>query len=139
MKTFKLFGNPLAQKRPRVTRFSTYDPLADQKKEHKSILRDQRGTSWKFTNNPLKLTATFFMPIPISYKKKIVSNQDHIKRPDIDNLIKYLLDVANDVIFSDDSHISVITAKKIYDTNPRTEFTVEELFYEENKETTRQA
>lgn len=51
----------------------------------------------------------------------------HTLTSDIDNLCKYFLDVSQGVLFKDDCIVAKLTAQKIYDDNPRTEFTVREL------------
>lgn len=48
-------------------------------------------------------------------------------RPDIDNLIKQVLDLAQPILFTNDSIVAQLAAKKVYDLNPRTEFTISVL------------
>ena len=55
-------------------------------------------------------------------KKDALLGQKHHKRPDLSNLIKYLEDAAQGILFADDATITTINARKIYDMNPRTEF-----------------
>ena len=67
------------------------------------------------------------MPIPASYSKKkkaTVNNTPHTKPPDLDNLIKFVLDVAQGIILADDKLVTTINAKKLYDTIPKTVFTL---------------
>ena len=64
------------------------------------------------------------MPIPKSNKKKLATyggTYHHIK-PDLSNMLKFTEDVAQSIIYADDCIIAEISAKKIYDHNPRTEF-----------------
>ena len=56
----------------------------------------------------------FMIPMPKSWSKKKKSEMyraPHMQKPDIDNLLKALLDA----VFSDDSHVSDIAVTKIWD------------------------
>ena len=124
---YKLAGDPIALQRPRVLRSGyTYNPQAQEQEEARIQLRLQHHSSCPILT-PLSISITFFMPIPKSTPKKKRSklvSSPHSKRPDIDNLIKFVLDAANSIIFYDDSLVYSVTAQKIYDTIPRTEFTI---------------
>lgn len=75
---------------------------------------------------PVHLDVTFYMPLPKSkYLRK--PGQYHVITPDIDNLTKFCLDALKDVVITDDRIISSLSARKIYDRNPRTEFIITEL------------
>ena len=50
----------------------------------------------------------------------------HIKKPDVDNLIKLYLDVISGIVMEDDNCVAIGSAVKIYSTNPRTEIYIEE-------------
>jgi Holliday junction resolvase RusA-like endonuclease len=74
-------------------------------------------------SGPLKATITAHMPIPASASKKDkqrLPGCPHTKKPDIDNIVKLLLDAFNGILYEDDGQISTIVAKKIYSKNPRT-------------------
>ena len=137
MKKYVLYGKPKAKQRVRVTKYSTYDPQADEKADDKMELRKQYGFTVAPKNIPLDVEVIFYMPIPKSTNKKkrqeLITERHHHKKPDLDNLIKYTLDVANGILFDDDSRISSIFAEKIYDTDPRTEITILKL-KEDNEE-----
>lgn len=123
----ELYGDPIPLKRPRFKRgksfVMTYDPQAKEKEHYRWQLRGQ------FRNNPLKmpisLDITFFMKIPkgtSSIKSKcMISGQiQHVKRPDVDNLTKWVMDLMNGLVFEDDSQVWHLTAKKIYAEHPGT-------------------
>jgi Holliday junction resolvase RusA-like endonuclease len=59
-------------------------------------------------------------------KEKLLGTPDFYK-PDIDNLIKMVLDCANKILYNDDAQITAIITKKIYGDPPRTEFTLRTL------------
>ena len=56
------------------------------------------------------------------------------KKPDIDNLIKFVLDAlqGQNAYFVDDSQVVRILAEKIYSDNPRTEIMIVEEYEEKN-------
>lgn len=77
---------------------------------------------------PVSIDVTFFMPESANHAKK---NKDgviyHSQTPDLDNLLKHILDSLKNVCVTDDSIISRIIAKKVYDKEPRTEFVIQEI------------
>jgi Holliday junction resolvase RusA-like endonuclease len=59
----------------------------------------------------------FYIPMPKSWSKKkkdLLNNKPHEKRPDIDNLVKGVMDA----LFKEDSHVHTVYAKKIWSYNP---------------------
>lgn len=73
---------------------------------------------------------TFHMPISKTERerKKIKPGDLHIKRPDIDNLIKSVADCMNGIVWKDDSQIVHIgEVRKVYSDNPGIEVEVVEL------------
>jgi Holliday junction resolvase RusA-like endonuclease len=68
------------------------------------------------------------IPRTASKRRQIeLDGMHHIIKPDIDNMIKYYLDICTNVVFKDDCIIAQVTARKVYDQNPRTQFTLLEL------------
>ena len=72
---------------------------------------------------PLDVYIEFGMPIPKGTSKKHAAmmaggQEKHIKRPDIDNLVKSVLDALNGVAWEDDSQIISISAHKHYAETP---------------------
>lgn len=71
------------------------------------------------------------MPIPKSMPKKERAlaeqgNFKHVKKPDVDNLIKLYLDVLSGLAFEDDNCVSLGYAIKAYSVIPRTDIYIEE-------------
>ena len=75
---------------------------------------------------PVELVADFYMPIPaaMSKKKRAALDLRHIKKPDADNLLKFLKDCGNGVLWADDCQVCEERARKIYSDNPRTVVTI---------------
>ena len=66
---------------------------------------------------PLKLTATFYRSKSKWLKGKLKKETVPVRKPDLDNYIKLLLDSINEVLLEDDSQITHIDAKKRYSSN----------------------
>lgn len=122
-------GNPVPLARPRLGRQRVFDSQKLIKSQVGIVLAYQHGKK-ELYNGPLHVDVSFFMAIPqsLSHKKRLsLEGQYHYKKLDLDNLIKFILDVANGIIFADDCLIAMLTAKKLYADYPRTEFTVRSL------------
>ena len=141
-KTFKFIirGDPVAWKRPGQSRWGRYDTQKSIKEALGSIFR------MGMENQPpllgkIKLIAVFFMPIPKSLRKSdregVATQGWHTKRPDLDNLIKLILDSMNGIVFKDDSQVCAIIAMKGYGEIPRTELTILEDFDEDEGDDSR--
>ena len=120
---------PIPLSRPRFGQGRVYDPQKEERIFY-SISLDHQHKNRPLLAGPLALDVTFFMPIPpgMTVKRKaIIRGTHHHIRPDLSNLIKWIEDVAQNIIFKDDALIVSINAQKIYDDIPRTEFTIKEL------------
>lgn len=84
----------------------------------------EQSNSFKFERDiPLKVSLFFGMPIPMSTTKRRKAAMldgvlKHTKKPDLDNLIKAVLDALNDVAWEDDSQIIRVAAEKEYSEDP---------------------
>lgn len=136
-------GNPVAQKRHRSTRrgkfIHQYDPSQSDKADFLSLCMAKRPE--KPALGIVVLSAYFFMPVPKSYPahfQRMVADYDecqdggphvhkdavHLKRPDIDNLLKLIMDSLNGIYWKDDSQVQINYAWKMYSHVPRTELAV---------------
>lgn len=123
VRVYVLNGKPIRLKRARSSK-RYYDLVVyDSQKQEKFI--DSTALRSQHDNDPLikegcHLDVTFFMALPKNKKHK--PGDPHIYRPDISNLLKYIEDVATGIIIHDDCLISSVSARKVYDHKPRTEF-----------------
>ena len=121
---------PIPWKRAGLSGRTFYDTQVIDKVAFGLYLLKQHGNAPMFTK-AISIDITFFMKT--SQRKataiKTFGHKYHSIKPDLDNLIKLLLDaiVATKTIMTDDRIISIITAKKIFDPIPRTEFIIREL------------
>jgi Holliday junction resolvase RusA-like endonuclease len=131
MISLKLYGDPVPQKRPRFARrgnfVHTYDEQAKMKEGYKWQLKSQYRED--LLSVPLLVDITFFMPIPESTSKArktemIRGKYYHMKRPDLDNLEKFLLDCLIGTVIEDDSIIVEVRKRKIYCSKSGTELMI---------------
>ncbi len=63
------------------------------------------------------------------YSKYISRLLWHVKKPDLDNLIKSLFDSISksEIVWSDDNIVCDLRARKLYSPNPRIEIEIEEI------------
>ena len=134
MKTFIIDGEPVAKGRPRFTRQGhTYTPkkTADYEKKIKKELKEQGAEPYE-KGVPLKVEVTFYKGHLKSWTKKQVFQAEDgsllpVKRPDLDNYVKAILDGANEILWHDDSQIVDLLLYKRYDKTPRVEIKVNEI------------
>lgn len=129
--TFIVKGEPKGKARPRFARGRTYTPktTVDYEKEIQSRFLECGGKfsfADKFT---LDVIACFGVPKSAS-KKKVADMLAGIimptKRPDIDNILKVVLDALNGVAYYDDSQVVRVVGTKEYNKEPFLQITVEE-------------
>ena len=126
-----VMGKPIPLKRPRKSGNKFYDSQVKLKEDFIWKAKSQIPSSFCPFISPLELYLEFYMPIPSSWSKKKqlkVSGNSHSKKPDLSNLIKFVEDALNKVIWEDDSYISKIHAKKMYSPEPKTVIDVKKTF-----------
>ena len=123
-----VYCEPVPKGRPRFHlvrgHVHTYTPAktANYEKRIAEVWSKQAGFTFE-KDIPLAVQIYFGMPIPKSTTKKrkiqmIERCIGHTKKPDLDNLIKSVLDALNGVAFEDDSQIMRISASKYYTEYP---------------------
>jgi Holliday junction resolvase RusA-like endonuclease len=125
---------PAGQARPRFTNIGgfikSYDPKGS--KGYKLDIKYQvMAQKPKMIEGPIAMVIEFFMPrIKAHYNKKGLKQDAptyHEKKPDVDNLIKAVLDGLTGILWKDDTQISVLTASKKYSEKTGIQICVEEV------------
>ena len=124
MVCFDIEANPVPKGRPRFRRTKTFITTYTPKKtlDFEDIVRQDSKKSMgtmEPLETPISVYLYFRLPIPQSYSKKrteacLSGSERHIKRPDLDNLAKSVLDGMNGVVFKDDSQITSLHCTKVY-------------------------
>lgn len=81
-------------------------------------------------DGPLHVDILFKMPIPDSWSKKRKQEaigRLHVKKPDIDNMVKGLFDAVNGLIWVDDNRVAAVSAGKVYSDKPGISFKINQI------------
>lgn len=141
---------PKPQKRPRFSKFGTYE-------DPKMKTWRKQVTGWieqnydgEFFDDAVRVDVTFYLKAPQSVAKKPTPRAKaktwekfrnflkeliwHTKKPDMDNLIKAAFDSITDagysktdkkgIVWKDDSIVCDLHARKLYSPNPRIEIEI---------------
>ena len=115
-------GTPKGKDRPRANfyqkRIFTPKATTDYEEEVAKAWFNSNYDAY-FNNEPLRVNITAFFKIPTSYTKKRVQaiyngSESVTKKPDIDNIIKIILDGLNGVAYSDDKQVIEVAGFKKY-------------------------
>ena len=127
---FTIPDKPISLQRVRSTpKGIFYDPQSVIKKRVVNHVMAQIN-DFKISSEPLQLQIAFYFEMPKSWSKKKKERMRlkyHTSRSDIDNLIKFILDTFNGILYEDDAQISRIVAYKMWDDIPRTCIRLSEL------------
>ena len=114
----KIPGRPKGKARPQFANGRAFTPKAtrDYEREIGALYQLQDGRM--FTGEvKVEVEAIFKIPSSWSKKKKwetIDSGKRPEIRPDIDNIVKVVLDGLNGIAYNDDSQVVEIQARKVY-------------------------
>ena len=124
MITIQIPGKPVAKKRPKFFRrgsfVGAYNP--QESEEGKWLWYARQQIPCKLSG-PVSIKMQFGMEIPKSVSAKrraALIGKPHVKKPDLDNMVKFALDCLNGVAWGDDSSISQLIAVKLYMAEPET-------------------
>jgi Holliday junction resolvase RusA-like endonuclease len=133
---FTVYGEPVAQGRPRATtiagRARLYDPAKSRNyKEYVRLAASEHAPA-ALLEGPLLLSVSIYRSIPKSFSKKKTAQAEAgelrpTSKPDVDNYVKGIKDALNKVIWKDDSQIVSVTVAKFYSQKPRIEVKVQAL------------
>lgn len=135
---FTIKGAPVAKGRPRFRNtgkfISTYTPkkTLNAERDIRKCFEEQHPTLGLPLKGPIALTVRFYMPIPASLSKKKqdeLKMKEHVKKPDLDNLVKTVCDALNGYVWHDDSEIAWILTTKTYPDEVGKERTVVRIEY----------
>ena len=129
--TFVVDGLPVAKARPRLTRTGhAYTPAKTRAYE----LRISQMFRAKYVmlprNKPVMLSVIARFPIPNYAKRKtkldkILEGEIYGHRPDMDNIMKSVLDGLNGVAYTDDALVYCLYGRKEYSKYPGVTVTLE--------------
>ena len=134
---FTVYGEPIAKGRPRFSTRGKF-PVAytpEKTKTYESevgmMAKVAMGAS-KALEGPLEAFIYVTFPVPASYTKKrteacLKGFEQHTKKPDLDNVVKSVIDGMDKVVFDNDSQITSIHATKVYGEVAKVEILVRQV------------
>jgi len=121
-------GTPTTKLRPRFARrkgkVRTYDSQSEEKETVGWQLKARMEGREPFSG-PLEVDILFVFTRPKSREK--LNERYHTIKPDIDNLIKFILDCGNGILWYDDKQIANLSAWKRYGDKAQTRIRVRAL------------
>ena len=132
---FTVYGEPIAQGRPKFARVKNhvvaYDPAKSKNYKSRVLAAALEVKPEKPLEGPLALIVTIYRTIPKSFskKKREQAISGYIRpttKPDVSNICKGVEDALKGVIWRDDSQVVTMYASKYYDESPRVEICVKE-------------
>jgi len=123
-------GEPKAKQRPKWFKHGTYTP--EKTVSYESYIKELFATKYpefmpKETALTLHIYAGLFMPKSTSKKKVDMMKLGiikPIKKPDVDNLLKTVMDALEKLAYKNDSQIVRVVMDKDYSERPRLEITI---------------
>ena len=124
-----LHQRPIPLKRTRISGSHVYDSQKREKLLAYLELKKQWGHQAMFMDS-IHVDLLFVFPVCDSWsalKQRKYRNNPHIGKIDIDNLVKYILDVLIGIAFADDCIVASLSARKVYGDETRTEISIKRI------------
>jgi Holliday junction resolvase RusA-like endonuclease len=123
---FIIPGTPIAQKRPRLSKFGVFNPNSREKATVSFIIKSQMRNLGICS----PLAGTLGCHLCVQSNRPALRDSRalyDVSRPDLDNYIKFYFDCMNKIVYNDDAQITFLLAKKILDDTPRVVIKIFEL------------
>ncbi|MBY9081035.1 RusA family crossover junction endodeoxyribonuclease [Paenibacillus sp. HN-1] len=133
---FTVFGEPVAQGRPKFSTAGGFTRAYDPKKsrDYKDYVRlaAQDYAPAALLDGPLGIAVIAYRPTPKSFSKKKAAAAERgeilpVSKPDADNYLKGVKDALKGVIWKDDSQVVDAFVQKRYSAKPRIEIKIKQL------------
>lgn len=133
---FTVYGNPVAQGRPKFTTVGGFARAYDPKKsrDYKDYVRIAAAdhAPLELLEGPLAVMIIAYRPIPKSFSKKKAAAAEAgeiypTTKPDADNYLKGVKDALKGIMWVDDSQVVDVYARKRYSSRPRIEVKIRKL------------
>ena len=118
-----VYTTPYGKGRPRFNKNGTaYTPQKTKEAEqliHNEIEQALKKCmpGWSPIRTSISMTYTAYFGVPKSWtkgRKALTYGTEHTSKPDLDNLLKLVMDACNEVLYLDDSQIYYIEGFKVY-------------------------
>lgn len=133
--SFTIPGEAVPQCRPRFTHNGGRPYQTKKVLDYKQLVKylaEQALNGRPLTEKALRLEVEFYTTIPVSTTKKKRQLIDTgvifpTKKPDVDNVVKSLMDGMNKVVYYDDTQVVDLVIHKRYSDKPRLEVKITEI------------
>lgn len=112
MVSFRVYGEVLGKPRPRVNKNGRVWTPKKFKDYEKKIAEEYVKAGGKLIEGEVGIEIEVHRQLPKSRPKKIQSEPDTFK-PDVDNIVKLILDALNGVAYNDDKQVTSIEIHKV--------------------------
>lgn len=132
MHYFEIPIKPVAWQRARRKGKVYFDDQVEEKNKLRWHVK-LAGRSICAASTALKVVAQYEIPMPPSWsarKREMMRGKPHTQTPDTDNLLKFIGDSLNRILWEDDKLIYEFTGRKVWADEPKICFTIEEYFDE---------
>lgn len=124
---FEVIGDIKGKARPRVNTYTCKAYTPENTKDYELLIKQYFKLKYPryvpLENRvAVKIIAQFKIPKSATKKDKLLIEEGKLspaKKPDIDNIIKIVLDALNKMAFKDDNQITKIEVEKIYGLDER--------------------
>lgn len=124
---FEVIGDIKGKARPRVNTYTCKAYTPENTKDYELLIKQYFKLKYPryvpLENRvAVKIIAQFKIPKSATKKDKLLIEEGRLspaKKPDIDNIIKIVLDALNKMAFKDDNQITKIEVEKIYGLDER--------------------
>lgn len=131
---FEVLGHIEGKGRPRVNSYTGVVYTPTKTKDYESLVEQYfllKYPKFKPLEGRTSVTIIATFAIPKSTKKsdinKMLENSiSPTKKPDIDNIVKIILDAMNKFAFKDDTQITKLNVEKLYGTEEKVTIIIEE-------------
>lgn len=135
---FTINEKPIPQKRHRHSPRGTYNPMSKEKLYYGLLVKNCLSPQFSPFMGPVEIELSFFMPLPRTKRLRNSKGLYHTNKPDLDNCIKFFLDVMSGIIYKDDAYIYKIIASKCYSGDPRIEVIANQVSQPDSSERERE-
>lgn len=131
---FEVPGKITGKGRPRVNTITAIAYTPNKTKEYEDLIKQyfiMKFRGIKPLDGRISVTIKAYFSIPKNASKKqreemLNNNISPVKKPDIDNIAKIILDALNKLAFNDDNQIIKLSIEKVYSEEEKVSVLIEE-------------
>lgn len=131
---FEVIGKINGKARPRLNMYTGKVYTPTNTKDYENLIREYFKIKYhrnEILKGRIKVTIVAYFAVPKSTSKKdrenmLLGNISPTKKPDIDNIVKIVLDALNKYVFEDDNQITKLDVEKVYAEQEKVYVAIEE-------------